>query len=54
MSVNSKTVTVLHVGAGGRGDEYLGRAGAGGAGQDGGHLVFVFLVITLAQRFALI
>ena len=26
MSVNSKTVTVLHVGAGGRGDMFLGRA----------------------------
>ena len=42
MSVNSKTVTVLHAGAGVRGDEFLGRAGAGGAGQDGGRLVFVF------------
>ena len=34
MSVNSKTVAVLHVG-GGRGNEFLVRAGAG-AGQDGG------------------
>ena len=42
MSVNFKTVTVLHVGVGGRGDEFLGRAGAGGAGQDGGRLVVVF------------
>ena len=32
MLVNSKTVTVLHVG--GRGNEFLARAGAG-AGQDG-------------------
>ena len=30
------------VGAGGRGDEFLGRAGAGGAGQDGGRLVVVY------------
>ena len=33
MSVNSKTVAVLH--GGGRGDDFLARAGAG-AGQDGG------------------
>ena len=34
MSVNSKTVAVLNVG-GGRGDEFLARAGSG-AGQDEG------------------
>ena len=47
MSVNSKTVTVLHVGAGGRGYEFLGRAGAGGAGQDGSNLKVVFQLLLL-------
>ena len=39
MSVNSKTVVVVHVGEGG-GDKFLARAGAG-AGQNGGCLVVV-------------
>ena len=39
MSVNSKTVAVLHVVGGG--DEFLARAGAG-AGQDGGCLLVVY------------
>ena len=40
-SVNSKTVAVLHVGRGGKGDEFLARAAAG-AGQDGGRLVVIY------------
>ena len=41
MSVNSKTMAVLHVGRGGEGDEFLARAGEM-AGQDGGCLVLVY------------